>query len=90
MTASETDILLQADGIDIGYGRVDVIRGASLTVKRGQIIAIIGRSGELIGAIAMIRSRGASPALSAIHVATKSVGVSRPSSTRTPRPAGSA
>ncbi|WP_022723460.1 P1 family peptidase [Rhodopseudomonas sp. B29] len=45
MTTSDGDILLQADGIDIGYGRVTVIHGASLSVKRGQIIAIIGPNG---------------------------------------------
>ncbi len=41
MTASHADILLQADKINTGYGRVDVVHGVSLTVRRGQIIAII-------------------------------------------------
>jgi branched-chain amino acid transport system ATP-binding protein len=47
MNASPTngDVLLQADKINIGYGRVDVVHGVSLNVRRGRIIAIIGPNG---------------------------------------------
>jgi branched-chain amino acid transport system ATP-binding protein len=43
--ASYADVLLSAEKIDIGYGRVDVVHGVDLTVKRGQIVAIIGPNG---------------------------------------------
>jgi branched-chain amino acid transport system ATP-binding protein len=45
MNHSAGEILLQADSIDIGYGRVNVVHGVDLTVRRGQIIAIIGPNG---------------------------------------------
>ena len=39
------DILLKAENISVGYGRVDVIRGLNLCLRRGQIVAIIGPNG---------------------------------------------
>ena len=42
---SSSDILLSAEKISIGYGRVEVIRDLSLSIHRGQIVAIIGPNG---------------------------------------------
>jgi branched-chain amino acid transport system ATP-binding protein len=33
------------DGIDAGYGRVQVLRNVSLTVETGEVVALIGRTG---------------------------------------------
>jgi branched-chain amino acid transport system ATP-binding protein len=44
-TSPASDILLAADNISIGYGRVEVIRDLSLSIRRGQIVAIIGPNG---------------------------------------------
>ncbi|MDH2346135.1 MULTISPECIES: ABC transporter ATP-binding protein [unclassified Bradyrhizobium] len=43
--AAGADVLLAADGISVGYGRVDVIRNISLSIRRGQIVTIIGPNG---------------------------------------------
>ncbi|MCP9628690.1 ABC transporter ATP-binding protein [Rhodopseudomonas palustris] len=64
MTASHADILLQADKISIAYGRVDVVHGVSLNVRRGQIIAIIGSNGAgkttlLSGLMGLLPVKGA-------------------------------
>ncbi|KPF94410.1 metal-dependent hydrolase [Rhodopseudomonas sp. AAP120] len=64
MTATTSDLLLQADSISIGYGRVDVVHGVSLTVRRGQIIAIIGPNGAgkttlLSGLMGLLPVKGA-------------------------------
>ena len=40
-----TEMLLAAEKISIGYGRVEVIRDLSLSIRRGQIVAIIGPNG---------------------------------------------
>ncbi|WP_315741964.1 MULTISPECIES: ABC transporter ATP-binding protein [unclassified Bradyrhizobium] len=47
MSAASTssDVLLAAENISIGYGRVEVIRGLNLSIRRGQIVAIIGPNG---------------------------------------------
>jgi branched-chain amino acid transport system ATP-binding protein len=42
---TDADVLLSADNISIGYGRVEVVRGVSLSIRRGQIVAIIGPNG---------------------------------------------
>lgn len=42
---ASSDVLLAAKNISIGYGRVDVIRDLSLSIRRGQIVAIIGPNG---------------------------------------------
>ncbi|PKQ21307.1 MAG: ABC transporter ATP-binding protein [Actinobacteria bacterium HGW-Actinobacteria-6] len=39
------EVLLRVEGLDAGYGRVPVIRGASLEVMRGEIVTIIGANG---------------------------------------------
>ena len=39
------EVLLRVEGLDAGYGRVPVIRDASLEVMHGEIVAIIGANG---------------------------------------------
>ena len=41
---SET-VLLSARQVDAGYGEVPVLRGVSLEVRRGEIVALLGRNG---------------------------------------------
>ncbi|MGX9425358.1 MULTISPECIES: ABC transporter ATP-binding protein [Bradyrhizobium] len=41
----DRDVLLAADDINIGYGRVEVVRNVSLSIRRGQIVSIIGPNG---------------------------------------------
>ena len=43
--SSGSNLLLSAERIDIGYGRVDVVHSVSLSIARGQIVAIIGPNG---------------------------------------------
>src|SRR5258708_13224509 len=37
--------LLEISGIDVFYGRVQAVRGASLTVDAGEVVALIGSNG---------------------------------------------
>ncbi len=37
--------LLEVDGIDVFYGRVQAVRGATLHVDRGEVVALIGSNG---------------------------------------------
>jgi len=37
--------LLEVNGIDVFYGRVQAVRGASLTVDKGEVVALIGSNG---------------------------------------------
>jgi branched-chain amino acid transport system ATP-binding protein len=41
----ETDIVLSADNIVARYGNVEALHGVSLSVKRGQIVALLGANG---------------------------------------------
>ena len=38
-------VVLDAEGIDSGYGRARVLFGVSLTVGRGEVVALLGRNG---------------------------------------------
>ena len=40
-----SDIMLQIDGLETHYGKIHAIRGISLTVKKGQIVTILGSNG---------------------------------------------
>jgi branched-chain amino acid transport system ATP-binding protein len=56
-------MLLQAGGVDVAYGKVEAVRGVSLTMEEGQIVAVIGPNGAgkttLLGAlIGLLPSRG--------------------------------
>src|SRR5260370_31913925 len=37
--------LVEISGIDVCYGRVQAVRGASLTVDKGEVVALIGSNG---------------------------------------------
>src|SRR5260370_26117026 len=37
--------LVEISGIDVFYGRVQAVRGASLTVDKGEVVALIGSNG---------------------------------------------
>lgn len=37
--------MLEVDGIDAGYGPVQVLRGLSLTARPGEITCLLGRNG---------------------------------------------
>jgi branched-chain amino acid transport system ATP-binding protein len=48
MTADQVDLiepLLEVEGIDAGYGQSTVIRDVSLSVERGQVVALLGANG---------------------------------------------
>ena len=44
LKAKGTDILF--DGVDFDYGEKPVLRGINLTIKNGQIVALVGKSGS--------------------------------------------
>ena len=50
-----TEALLRLDGLRAGYGHVEVLHGVSLTVREGQIVALVGPNGAgkttLMGAV---------------------------------------
>ena len=55
---------LSVVGLQVSYGKVEAMRGASLTMREGQIIAVIGSNGAgkttLLGALmGLLPSRGA-------------------------------
>jgi branched-chain amino acid transport system ATP-binding protein len=43
--ATRTDTVIRVDGIDAGYGDMQILHDVSLQVSRGQIVAIIGPNG---------------------------------------------
>jgi branched-chain amino acid transport system ATP-binding protein len=56
-------MLLEAGSVDVAYGKVEAVRGVSLTMEEGQIVAVIGPNGAgkttLLGAlIGLLPSRG--------------------------------
>jgi branched-chain amino acid transport system ATP-binding protein len=45
VTATMTKPLLQAEGVVSGYGQTQVLRGVDLTVRQGEIVALLGSNG---------------------------------------------
>lgn len=43
--AAEEDVLLRAHDLSVFYGRVEAVRKVSMSIRRGQIVAIIGPNG---------------------------------------------
>jgi len=37
--------LLEVEGLDVAYGKAEVVHGTSLTVKQGEFVALLGRNG---------------------------------------------
>jgi branched-chain amino acid transport system ATP-binding protein len=54
--AKTSEEVLRVTDLDAGYGRVKVIRGANITVSRGEVVGLVGRNGAgkttFIGALA--------------------------------------
>jgi urea transport system ATP-binding protein len=52
-TLPTTETLLELEGLSAGYGSTRVLQGIDLAVKRGEIVAVIGRNG--VGKTTMMR-----------------------------------
>ena len=57
--------LLQIEDLHVAYGKVEAVRGVSVTMQPGQIVAVIGPNGAgkttlLAAAAGLLRSRGKS------------------------------
>jgi branched-chain amino acid transport system ATP-binding protein len=56
-------VLLSIEDLHVAYGKVEAVRGASLTIEAGQIVTVIGPNGAgkttlLAAAAGLMRSRG--------------------------------
>ncbi len=49
-----TEVLLEAEGVTAGYGSSPILQGIDLSIRRGEIVAVIGRNG--VGKTTMMRS----------------------------------
>ena len=45
MTNSTTDVLLEASGVSLAFGSVQALRDVSLTLRHGEITALVGDNG---------------------------------------------
>lgn len=45
MTTTPGEILLSIEGLTVSYGAVEAVRGIDLTVKRGEIVTLLGANG---------------------------------------------
>ncbi|HEV7276489.1 MAG TPA: ABC transporter ATP-binding protein [Devosiaceae bacterium] len=43
--ASDSEIILELDGVEAGYGRITALEGISLQVRRGQMVTLLGANG---------------------------------------------
>jgi branched-chain amino acid transport system ATP-binding protein len=41
----ERELVLEVDGLEVRYGRVPAVRGLSLEVRRGEVVAVVGPNG---------------------------------------------
>ena len=45
MAKTSDDVLLRIIDMDAGYGHVNVIRKANISVNRGEVVGLVGRNG---------------------------------------------
>ena len=43
--ASDSEIILELDGVEAGYGRITALNGISVQVRRGQMVTLLGANG---------------------------------------------
>jgi putative ABC transport system ATP-binding protein len=46
MSSAEHDVILEARDVVLSFGATPALRGASVTVERGEILAVMGPSGS--------------------------------------------
>lgn len=62
LSTDPDDLVLRLTGVSLGYGDIDILRDISLSVRRGQVVALMGGSGSgkttlLRAATGQIRAR---------------------------------
>jgi branched-chain amino acid transport system ATP-binding protein len=45
LASESSDIILELDGVEAGYGRITALNGISLQVRRGQMVTLLGANG---------------------------------------------
>lgn len=45
MASDSSEVILELDGVEAGYGRITALNGISLQVRRGQMVTLLGANG---------------------------------------------
>jgi branched-chain amino acid transport system ATP-binding protein len=45
LASESSDVILELDGVEAGYGRITALSGISLQVRRGQMVTLLGANG---------------------------------------------
>lgn len=43
---ADTGVIIEAEGLELSFGETPALRGASLSVNRGEVVAVMGPSGS--------------------------------------------
>src|SRR5215211_3083297 len=82
MTATSTNLLLEATGVAKTYGAVVALRSASLAVRPGEVHALMGANGAGKSTLVKILTGGVQPDAGTISVRGREIAVRSPAGAR--------